>query len=83
MLTKWVVEAYKTLVEVALWIFLLVGGIFGATIGSFVNHGFLGFLVGAVATFFGMAVLLGAALILCDIRQMLQRIETQLQAEKN
>lgn len=83
MLSKWVVSTYKTLVEVALWVFLVVGGILGATIGSIVNHGLIGFLVGAVAAFFGMAVFLGAALMIGDIRQILQGIETQLRAEKH
>jgi len=83
MLSKWVVSTYKTLVEVALGVFFVVGGILGATIGGIVNHGFIGFLVGAVAAFFGMAVFLGAALMIGEIRQILQSIESQLRTEKH
>ena len=79
MLSQWVVSTYKTLVEVALWVFLGVGGLVGAGIGGMMNHGFLGFLVGGTAAFFGMAVFLGAALVLGEIQKSVLSIEAKLQ----
>lgn len=54
MLTKWIVDSYKVIVEIALWAFLVIGGLVGCSLGAVVDHGFLGFLIGAVAGFFGM-----------------------------
>ncbi len=79
MLSQWVVSTYKTLVEVALWVFLVGGGLVGAGIGSMMGHGFLGFLVGGAVAFFGMAVFLGAALVLGEIQKSVQSIEAKLQ----
>jgi len=75
MLSEWIVKSYKMLVEIALWAFLLIGGLVGGAIGALSNHGFLGFVVGAAAAFFGMAVFLGAALVLGEIRERVSAIE--------
>lgn len=82
MLSQWVVATYKTLVEIALWVFLVVGGLIGTGIGSMMNHGFMGLIVGAVAAFFGMAVFLGAALVLGEIQKSVQDIQSKLEQPK-
>lgn len=82
MLSQWVVATYKTLVEIALLVFLVAGGLMGAGIGSMMNHGFLGFIVGAAAAFFGMAVFLGAALVLGEILKTVQDIQSKLEPPK-
>ncbi|MEK6765522.1 MAG: hypothetical protein AABY49_04750 [Planctomycetota bacterium] len=78
MLTQWIVTSYKMLVEVALWLFVVIGGLVGANLGAIGNHGFLGFIVGAAAAFFGMAVFLGAALVLGEIHERVKAIEAHL-----
>jgi len=80
MLSRWIVGTYKTLVEVALWAFMLIGGLVGAGAGAVLHHGFIGFLIGAVAAFFGMAVVLGAALVLEDIHERVKAIESHLKS---
>lgn len=79
MLSRWVVTSYKSLVEIALWVFLVTGGLIGAGMGSMVNHAFLGFVVGGVAAFFGMAVFLGAALVLGELLTSVQDIRSSLE----
>ena len=83
MLTKWVVETYKTLVEVALWAFIIIGGIVGASAGNLAGHGFLGCIIGAATCFFGMAIFFGAALILQDIHERVKGIESHLSISKD
>ncbi len=78
MLTKWIVATYKVIVEVALWAFMIIGGLVGAVMGDVVDHGFLGFLIGAAAGFLGMAVFLGSALLLHEIHKHVKAIETPL-----
>lgn len=78
MLSRWLVATYKTLVEVALWTFLIVGALAGLAAGSMVNQGFLGFIIGAAAAFFGMAVFLGAALLLGEIQKSVKDIQAQI-----
>ena len=82
MLTKWIVDSYKVIVEIALWAFLVIGGLVGCSLGAVVDHGFLGFLIGAVAGFFGMAVFLGAALVLQEIHERVKVIETHIKNYK-
>lgn len=82
MLSKWVVSTYQGIVETALWVFLVAGALIGAGLGSVIGYGFLGFLIGGTVAFFGMAVFLGAALVLGDIRQAVRRIETKIQANQ-
>jgi amino acid permease len=79
MLSSWIVSTYKTLVEIALWVFMVIGGIIGGGIGAMMNHGFIGFILGVIAAFFGMAVSLGAAMVLGEILQTVQKIESKLE----
>lgn len=81
MLTRWIVETYKTLVEVALWAFMLIGGLAGAAAGGALDHGVLGFVIGVVAAFFGMAIFLGAALVLENIHERVKAIESHLKSK--
>ena len=81
MLTQWIVTSYKMLVEVALWAFLIIGGLVGGGLGAMGNHGFLGFLVGVAGSFLGMAVFLGAALVLSEIHERVKAIEIQLKTK--
>ncbi len=78
MLSRWIVKTYKTLVEVALWAFMLIGGLVGWKVGSVSNHGFLGFLIGVVVAFLWMAIFLGAALVLEEIYERVKAIEGHL-----
>ena len=79
MMTKWIVSTYKTILEVALWAFVLIGGFVGAGIGGILmNEGFLGFLLGAAVAFFGLAVFVGAVLVLEEIHSTLKEIQSKL-----
>ena len=84
MLSSWIVASHKVIGEIALWVFLAAGSLIGVTIVGLLDHVFLGFLVGSVATFFGMSVFLGASLLLgeihsnvVDIRKRLESIESR------
>ena len=78
MLSSLVMQTYKTLLEVALWSFLIIGGLLGAGIGASMGHGIVGFIIGGLFAFFGMAVFLGAALILGEIQKSVQEIQRQM-----
>ena len=82
MLSRWVVSSYQGIVEAALWVFLIAGALIGAQCGRGADQAFLGLLIGGAVAFFGMAVFLGAALVLGDIRQAVRRIESQIQADQ-
>ena len=70
MLSKLVVRLYSILLEIALWLMLIAGAVIG-----FEARGFVGGLIGLViAAIFG-AVLLGAFLVLDDIRKKVNAIE--------
>ncbi len=79
MLSNWIVSSYKILVEIALWVFLVVGGLVGGGVGAVMNYGFIGFIVGAVAAFFCAAVFFGAAMILIEILKSVKQIESKLE----
>lgn len=69
-LSKIVVKVYSILLEIGLWLLLLVGFLGGWQAGGF--FGALGGLIGSAI--FG-AVLLGAFLVLNDIRDRVKAIE--------
>ncbi len=75
MLTQLVVSTYKGIAELALWVMIITGAAVGYAFGGSMGHGTAGLIIGAVGTFFFMAVFLGAALLLQDIHTRLARIE--------
>ncbi len=74
MLSKIIVSAYATLIEVSLWLLLLVALVAGWGFGGFL--GAIGGLI--VATIFG-AMVAGAFLVLEDIRKSVKAIEKSKQ----
>jgi hypothetical protein len=70
MLSKLIVGAWSTLIEISLWLLLFV-----ALIGGWQANGFLGAIVGLVLAFIVGAMFLGAFLVLDDIRKTVSRIE--------
>lgn len=78
MLTELIVRTYKTLAEVALWVMIVIGGILGLALGGAIDRPLLGLAVGTVGTFFFLAIVLGAALLLADIHSRLVMIEQRL-----
>jgi hypothetical protein len=81
MLTRWIVGAYKTLLEIALWASTLIGGLSGAVGDLGPAEGLFGFVIGAAITFFGMAIFLGAALVLVDIHERVKAIENHVKSK--
>lgn len=81
MLSKLVVAAYQSLVEITLWVFLIIGGLVGAGVGKTMDHPFVGLIIGAVVVFLGMAMFLGAALLLSEIHKSLAEIQKKLNAD--
>lgn len=87
MLTRWIVDLYAWLIEIALWIFVLiaaVGGFFG-TVPMLSNAGwviendgawsFAGAICLAAFAFLLAAVFVGPVVILVDIRKSLRALE--------
>jgi len=86
MLTKIIVGAYETLIEIALWLFLIGFLIAGWVFGSEVfDNGVLGAIVGLLGGFIVAVMFFGAFLILIDIRSSVKAIENKIkcQPEKN
>ena len=76
MLSKFIVSSYKTVIEIALWLSLLVfiaGGWAGASTAEF--NSILGATAGAVLWFILAVVFFGAFLVLGDIRERVKSIE--------
>ncbi len=78
MLTKWVVSTYERLIEIALWLFLIIGAVVGGKAGS---PPLTGAIFGAAVAFLIMAVFLGAALQLTEISKRVAEIERQLKSK--
>ena len=70
MLSRLVVKLYSILLEIALWVMLVSGFALGFKDFGFIG-GFLGLLVAAISG----AVILGAFLVLDDIRKRVDAIE--------
>ena len=73
MLSKMIVKSWSILLEISLWLLLLIGLISGWQSG-----GFLGAIAGLVIGFILGSMLLGAFLVLDEIRKHVKEI-----AEKN
>ena len=71
MLSKLIVNAYKIIIEVALWATLFIAIVAGWHISDIT-----GALFGAVVWLFGATVFFGAFLVLLDIRGRVKSIET-------
>ena len=69
MLSKFIVEFYGMLVEIFLWILMVIGLVAGWQAG-----GFFGAIGGLIISFISMTILIGAFLILDDIRNNLKAI---------
>ena len=74
MLSHLIVSAYKGIIEIGLGVMLVIGSIVGYTIGATFGNGTAGLILGGVTTFFFLAILFGAALILADIHSMLKQL---------
>jgi len=87
MLTRWIVDLYAWLIEIALWLFLVlaaVGGYLGI-VPALSDAGWVienkgawsvaGAIVLVVAAFLLSAVLVGPVVILVDIRRSLRALE--------
>jgi membrane protein DedA with SNARE-associated domain len=70
MLSKIIVGAWSSLIEVSLWLLLIV-----ALIGGWQASGFIGAIVGLVISFIVGSMFLGAFLVLDDIRKTVKAIE--------
>ena len=77
MLTRFVVDSYEGLVEVALWVLLLIGATVGYFVGRTIGFPVAGLLLGTLFTFFNLAVLLGAALTVASIRRSVRDLEVR------
>jgi len=77
-LSKWIFQSYRTLLEFVLWLFLGIGGLIGVSIGAAADHPFMGLLVGAATAFLGMVAFIGAALTLHEIQRNVSSIETSV-----
>lgn len=77
MLTHFIISAYKGIIEIGLWIMIIIGAMAGYALGAKVDSGGMGLIIGAVITFFVLAIFFGAALLLADIHSMLQRFGEQ------
>jgi hypothetical protein len=73
MLTKLIVSAYATLIEISLWIFLLISLVAGWQFGD----GFVGAIIGLIIGFVVGVMFFGAFLILEDIRKSVKAIEAR------
>ncbi len=72
MLSKLIVGAWSTLIEISLWLLLVVG-----FIGGWQAGGFLGAITGLVISFIIGAMFLGAFLVLDDIRKTVKAIQSK------
>lgn len=77
MLTKFIVDTHDALVEVALWVFLLIGAVAGYYGGKAVDHQIAGLVIGVVVTFFFMAMLMGFVLTISAIRKNVRDLEAR------
>ena len=77
MLTKFIVDTHEMLVEVSLWVLLLIGATVGYFVGKTFDHAIAGLLVGAIVTFFNLAILMGAVLTIGQIRSSVRDLETR------
>lgn len=79
MLTKFLVTAHATLVEVALWVLFLVAAIVGGSMGALIpnqtggNNGNVGLLLGVTLAFIISVVVFAPALILGEILAEVKR----------
>lgn len=72
MLSKFIVNAWSTLIEVSLWLLLLV-----ALIAGWQANGFIGAIGGLVLAFIVGSMFLGAFLVLDDIRKTVKAIQNK------
>ena len=72
MLTKIIVGAYATLIEISLWLILLV-----ALVGGWQAGGFMGAIGALIGAFIFGAMFMGAFLVLEDIRKSVKAIESR------
>lgn len=77
MLTKFVVDSYDAIVELSLWVLLVIGAAVGYFVGGIRDHEIAGMFIGAVVTFFNLAILLGAALTISQIRANVRDLEAR------
>ncbi len=69
MLTKIIVNAYSTLIEIALWLMLIAAVLVGWQLGEVT-----GVIIGLVIAFVLGAIIFGAFLVLVDIRETVRDI---------
>ena len=72
MLSRIIVGAYATLIEISLWLLLFV-----AIIGGWKVGGFIGAIGGLISAFILGAMFIGAFLVLEDIRKSVKAIENK------
>lgn len=72
MLSRIIVNSWAVLIEISLWLLLLV-----AIIGGWHTGGFGGAIVGLIVAFIVGSMLLGAFLVLEDIRKSVRAIENR------
>ena len=85
MLTRIVVKIYGALLEISLWFLLIVGLVAGYNFGfySFYDYGmaYIFAVVGGILALVVAAVLVGAFLVLEDIRKSVRRLEKHIAGE--
>ena len=76
-LSKLIVNAYETLIEIALWGTLLLAIIGGASVGSEIGGGWIifGMLVGIGLWLIFAVLVFGAFLVMLDIRNRLKSLQ--------
>lgn len=70
MLSRLIVQSYETLIEVALWVFLIV-----AFIGGWIGTNFFGGLLSLGLAFVFAVVVFGSFLVVLDIRRSVRALE--------
>ncbi len=72
MLSKIIVDSWSVLIEIALWLFLLLG-----LVGGWQGGGFLGAIGGLIGAFIFGSMFMGAFLVIDDIRKTVKAIESR------
>ena len=84
---KFIGGAFTKIIEVALWLFLIAGAVFGGFIGYLISPygsvAILGAIIGFGIAFLVSAVFAGPVVVLLDIRERIQNIEKKIENAGN
>lgn len=69
MLSKLILNSYKTLLEISMWLILV-----GSFVGGWIGKGFIGGIVSLVVAFIFCVVTFGAFFVLMDIQSSVKAI---------